>query len=231
MNKVISKKLYYSFILSTLLFAFILIIVIFLNYKLFENWLGFIGSILGGLFTMLGVIITLAHNEETRNDNYSKQIIPFIKAYKNETIFIKNTFQPIRIENISQYPLVNLKIESIGCYFNDEYIPISTEYIKISSSLPSGECFDLVFTNFPMEFKDIQENDYLEINMDLSFYDFMNEICYSHYIDFSVVRNCEYMTFENTLMIDKVTNRFNNKKEEYDANFKKQFKGLSKKKL
>lgn len=228
MNKVINKKLYYTFILITLLFVFILITIIFFNYKPFEVWLGFIGSILGGLFTMLGVILTLAHNEESKKNDYIKEIIPFIKAHKNETIFIKDTFQPIRIENISKYPLVNFKIDCIGSNFRDQHIPISEKDIIISNSLPSGECFDLVFTDIPVDFNDIRGNDYLEINMNVSFYDFMNEICYSHYIDFSVVRNSEYMTFENTLMIDKVSNRFNYIKKEYDNNLSKELKDLFK---
>lgn len=235
MERTIISKLYYYLTTFALLCIFTLIVFIFFNFEVFEVWLGFIGAILGGLFTMLGVLLSLAYSEKSREDEYLNRIIPFIKACKNNDIFRKGNFEPIIIQNISDHPLTNFRVVSVGCKFKDEDIYINENDFSTVNFLPKGESFILGFKNSPLDFEDfksLEGFEYCEFNIECNFDDYLNKRTYSHYFDFSIhssLPSDNYLN-ESYLILEKVNNTYNYTADLYNKKIKNSMKKLFKKK-
>ena len=100
-----------------------------------SDWIGFSGSIIGGALTIYAVIFTLKYQDDIRKKDIEFQIMPILQINDIHQIEYNDneglSFD-IVFENISSYPLKNLKIVN-----NKSLLSIDGNNID-----PSSICFD-----------------------------------------------------------------------------------------
>jgi putative Mn2+ efflux pump MntP len=135
-----------------------------------NDWIGFWGGYLGGLFTLIGVLITINFSKTDSNEKQRLSVIPYVSIEQNASIDIDENKIPIgliyafsesREKNHSLF-FDEVKIigkcrgvglgPSVNCYINDIKIgerKIDTNTSKVSVLTTSEESyFMLLFLNF-----------------------------------------------------------------------------------
>lgn len=110
------------------------------------DWINFIGIIIAGLITMLGITITINYQQKVRDDDLKNQLLPLVEI--NLECYSVKSQQPIKkfqlllpwilkIQNIGDNPVRNLKVYKLeACFFNNELdsnlflVPIFFENIE-----------------------------------------------------------------------------------------------------
>lgn len=150
-----------------------------------DGWLGFIGSLLGGLITMLALVFTIQH-EKLLN---SLKSIPRIKiklkdSFEVDSIIINankfkiDSFITLELENISSFDALNFMIKNfaIGETEKDlrkkaskDFLEELNEVNRFENVLSTNECRSLIF-KINNDFKSI---DHLFIRIEYEFYDYL----------------------------------------------------------
>lgn len=176
------KKHKKEFIFSILaivgiVFAMLLLVAIFEYFGVHvpgsrEMWIGFIGAVIGGAFTFLGVLVTLynqesAFEEEKRLENMpiigftledgyngersesSSEVDAFISYYDDEmttscfSVVEKKVFYIIKVKTLNNLCAFNLTVE--GCAINGREIKCGSAFNIIKMRVGVGEFANFVF--------------------------------------------------------------------------------------
>lgn len=112
-----------------IMLIFTVLIVKLPNFKFIGDegdWINFIGIIIAGLITMLGITITINYQQKVRDEDLKNQLLPLLEI--TLTCFSEKTQKPLRkfhlqspwslnIQNIGDNPIRNLKVDKLDAYF------------------------------------------------------------------------------------------------------------------
>lgn len=129
-----------------------------------EMWIGFIGAVIGGAFTLLGVMITIFKQDEVENEQRRLENMPIlgfdlsatednfdsVLTYTNDGLITsgfpdleKIDVIGIKIKTINDCPVFNFTIG--GCSINGKEVFVTDAFNPAERRLVAGEVMHLVF--------------------------------------------------------------------------------------
>ena len=129
-----------------------------------EMWIGFIGAVIGGAFTLFGVLITLYKQEETETERKRLENMPIIgfeADYGEEesdstltyidgelitsgfNLYVAKKFVTIKMKVLNNVCAFNYTI--VGCAINGKNIPCGSSFAPRIDRIAVGECITFSF--------------------------------------------------------------------------------------
>jgi len=111
------------------------------------DWIGYAGSIIGGMLTMLAVYFTIKNEKTIRTREEELKMLPYIEVgVYNSTSF--SLERPINVTNACSYPIRNLKVTT-EIFINDnkkdiKYEAIYPNFLSVDSKWPMSYSDNLV---------------------------------------------------------------------------------------
>jgi len=146
-----------------------------------SDWIGFSGSIIGGALTIYAVVFSLQYQDDIRKKDIEFQIMPIIQANElhhmeyndNEGLSFEVLF-----ENISNYPMKNLKLVYAKSKYNSKESEIDPTLIRFSpvNFLTGGKIVSRIVM-FPFSFIPEYEDEVL-INLIFEYQDIKGSQAY-----------------------------------------------------
>jgi hypothetical protein len=175
-----------------------------------DTWLMFIGSILCGLLTMIGVFLTLSYNRGVDKYKRLKEVRPYIvcrpslrKGYYTAKIENDAVFRPVPlvVKNISDNLVKDLKLVSEDVYFNGinlhEEENLNSPYHLYTVLLDSKEYVEahqtfayqtnLIINKYSETSK--KSADGFIIKVKLKYRDILDTAEYTHYVEYHLTIN------------------------------------------
>ena len=129
-----------------------------------EMWIGLIGAVIGGVFTLLGVLITIYHQEESEKERRRLENMPILgfevsfNNYESDTVltytegelitsgffvYESKVFATFYIRTVNNLCTFNYRIE--GCAINGKSVILGSAFNPATERLLVGETIDFVF--------------------------------------------------------------------------------------
>jgi hypothetical protein len=180
-----------------------------------DSWIQFSGSILGGTLTLFALAFTMNEQEKNREEDRKNELLPIIEVSlinritENEiknSIFRLNDVWTLKIENVSDNPLRNIKLIESKFYMGNsgkEIVILKNQFTDLDKSLPNiipKNKTVLIELNLNIyEIADIKPNYYkfIYLEFDFEYYDVLIKNKHNHLSRYTLVLNQTYESFIN----------------------------------
>jgi hypothetical protein len=135
-----------------------------------NDWIGFFGGYVGGIFTLIGVLLTIDYYRKQEKEDKRISIMPYIKAKQRSLVAVDEAIDEnvINLAYYSEHKNANESSnEAGGILFDLENIGLGTAVdIKFSNTLLLGSTADMPFLSMKVNDK---EHIYIKIYIGSSY--------------------------------------------------------------
>lgn len=172
-----------------------------LHFGSVDSWIQFSGSILGGTLTLVALAYTLNEQEKNREEDKKNQLLPIVEfnilnnveeSKKNENDFEVFKIWYLKIENVSDNPLRNIKVIRHKVFlFNseDDLKELNLQLLNVNSLLPN------IIAKNKIHYSELDLNFYEIADIESKFYQYLYIEIYFEYYDV-LLKNIHHHNFD-----------------------------------